>query len=378
MQVTEAFYEAAIVPELWGEALNKACEAWGAEGVILSSYPDCLSGYLHSDSTEEFCGRFVGEGWHKRDIRAVRGLAYVRKGREIVTDLDLFTADELNQLPFYRDFLASLGFRWFAGSLLTEGGGAQVVLSVHRRATRDPFLPGDLAHLKSDLPHIRRAARLASRVHRSYAEGLIGSLDQLNCGAVLIDWLGRVIRMNKTAETYLGDDLHVVLSRLRSPHRENNKNLQELLAVCTQPLIERKETSVTSALLHRANELPLVLQAYPIVRRAADVFQEACGLLLISDPNEDQLLDVTILQKIFQLTPSELRIASALVRGLDTQQIAHEQGIGAETVRYHLKSIFAKTGTRHQAQLVGLLSRFLQPPDRIQGFLQENGSSQPP
>ena len=81
----------------------------------MSSYPDCLSGYFHSDGIEELCTRFFSEGWHKRDIRAVRGLAYVRKGHEIATDLDLFFPDELNQLPFYSDFLNSSGFRWFAG-----------------------------------------------------------------------------------------------------------------------------------------------------------------------------------------------------------------------------------------------------------------------
>ncbi|WP_052954904.1 helix-turn-helix transcriptional regulator [Microvirga vignae] len=61
---------------------------------------------------------------------------------------------------------------------------------------------------------------------------------------------------------------------------------------------------------------------------------------------------------MFQLTPAELRVATGLVQGLDTQQIATQHQIGAQTVRFHLKSIFAKTGTNHQAQLVGLLARF--------------------
>ncbi|MBB3019581.1 DNA-binding CsgD family transcriptional regulator/PAS domain-containing protein [Microvirga lupini] len=363
MPVTEAFYEAAIVPELWKEALNRAGEAWNADGVVVSSYPDCLSGYLNSDRMEEFCTRFVSEGWYKRDIRAVRGLAFVRKGNEIATDLDLFTPDELGQLPFYHDFIGATGFQWFAGALLTDMGASQITLSIHRKAGRDPFLSGDLSRIQRDLPHVKRAARLASKARMSYAEGLVDSLERMTCGAILIDWLGRVIRMNRKAESYIGSDLQVISSRLRSQQRENNKVLQDLIEACTQPLIERHRDSVTSALLHRSSELPLVVHAHPIVRRASDVFQGAAGLLLLSDPGEERGLDTKTIQKMFQLTPSELRISTGLAKGLDTQQIASQHGIGADTVRYHLKSIFAKTSTRHQAQLVSLLSRLSDPPE---------------
>jgi DNA-binding CsgD family transcriptional regulator len=363
MPVTEAFYEAAIVPELWEEALNRAGEAWNADGVILSSYPDCLSGYLSSNRMEGFCARFVGEGWSKRDIRAVRGLAFVRKGNELATDLDLFTPDELMQLPFYTDFIAPTGFQWFAGTLLTEVGASQITLSIHRKAGRDPFLQNDLTRIQRDLPHAKRAARLASKARMSYAEGLVDSLERMTCGAILIDWLGRVIRMNKKAESYVGSHLQVTSSRLRSQHRENNKALQELVETCTQPFMERHRDAVTSALLHRLGELPLVVHAHPIVRRASDVFQGAAGLLLLSDPGEERSLDTRTIQKMFQLTPSEIRICTGLAKGLDTQQIATQHGIGPDTVRYHLKSIFSKTGTRHQAELVGLLSRLSNPPD---------------
>jgi DNA-binding CsgD family transcriptional regulator len=309
----------------------------------------------------EFCARFVSEGWYKRDIRAFRGLAFVRKGNELATDLDLFTPDELKQLPFYTDFLGPTGFQWFAGTLLTDVGASHITLSIHRTAGRDPFVSNDLTRIQRDLPHVKRAARLASKARMSYAEGLVDSFERMSCGAILIDWLGRVIRMNKKAESYVGAHFRVTSSRLRSQHRENNKALQELVETCTQPFMERPRDVVTSALLHRANELPLVVHAYPIVRRASDVFQGAAGLLLLSDPGEERGLDTKTIQKMFQLTPSELRISAGLAKGLDTQQIATQHGIGPDTVRYHLKSIFSKTSTHHQAQLVSLLSRLSDP-----------------
>lgn len=358
MPAIEAFYEAAIVPELWGKALDLASFAWGADGSIVSSYADSLGGLIHSDALEEFCAQFFDGDWETRDVRTQRGIPLVGKGKEIVTDADLFTADELKSLPLYSEFLPSVGFGWFAGTILAESGGAKIALSLHRRANREPFSKNDLAPLRRDLPHLRRAARLASKASLSYAEGLVDGLERFTCGAILIDWLGRVIHLNGRAEAYLGDRLQIVSSRLRSPEREANKALQDLIAVCTRPMLGDKDDGPTSALLHRANGLPLLLHSYPVARTACDVFQGARAILLITDPTEDRALALKVVQAIFQLTPAELRVASALLRGLDTQQIANENEIGAQTVRYHLKSIFAKTGTNHQAQLVSLLSRF--------------------
>jgi DNA-binding CsgD family transcriptional regulator/PAS domain-containing protein len=359
MPVAEAFYEAAIIPELWGKALDLASSAWGADGVVLSTYPDCLGGLISSDGLQEFCVRFVDEGWHKRDVRAARGVPYVRKGKEIVTDLDVFSEDELKQLPFYADFLQSLGLRWFAGSILNEAGGVFVNMSLQRRRGTDHFSEEDLAPFRRDLRDVKRAARLTARSSLAYAEGLVDSLERFDCGAVLLDRVGRVIQVNKKAETYLGEHLQVVSSRLRSPHREANRALQELVTASTLPVLESKALNPTSALLHRPTDLPLVVHSYPIIRQASDIFQGARALLLISNPGERRPLALKVLQEVFQLTPAELRIAAGLLRGLDTQQIAEEHKIGQQTVRYHLKAIFAKTDTSHQAQLVSLLAQFI-------------------
>lgn len=358
MPAVETFYEAAIAPELWGKALNQACAVWGADGAIVSSYPDCTGGLLYSDGLEEFCTRFIDEGWNKRDVRSQRGIPMVCKGKEIVTDPDLFTTDELRQIPFYSQFLPAVGFGWFAGTVLSEAGGAKVTLSLHRRAYREPFTRSDLASFPRDLPHVQRAARLASRVRLSYAEGFVDSLERFTCGAILIDWLGRVLRTNARAESYLSDDLQIASLRLRSSQREVNRSLHDLVEACTRPIGEGGDLRPSSILIPRSRDIPLLLQSYPLVRTSHDVFQSARGLLLIIDPAENRTLALSIVQEIFRLTPAELRVDSDLFRGLDTQQIAANHQIGTQTVRYHLKSIFAKTGTNHQAGLVSLLSRF--------------------
>jgi DNA-binding CsgD family transcriptional regulator len=54
----------------------------------------------------------------------------------------------------------------------------------------------------------------------------------------------------------------------------------------------------------------------------------------------------------FGLTTAEARLVLRLMMGDSLQCAANALGIKYETVRTHLKSIFQKTGTRRQAELV--------------------------
>jgi DNA-binding NarL/FixJ family response regulator len=52
------------------------------------------------------------------------------------------------------------------------------------------------------------------------------------------------------------------------------------------------------------------------------------------------------------LSPRETELLAALARGSDTRQLADELFMAENTVQDHLKSIFAKTGTRSRRTLL--------------------------
>jgi DNA-binding CsgD family transcriptional regulator len=72
------------------------------------------------------------------------------------------------------------------------------------------------------------------------------------------------------------------------------------------------------------------------------------------------------LARAFGLTPAEARLASRLVDEDSVETAADKLGVTYETARKTLKSIFAKTNTHRQAQLVALAARFAKP-NREQG-----------
>ena len=63
---------------------------------------------------------------------------------------------------------------------------------------------------------------------------------------------------------------------------------------------------------------------------------------------------------MFDLRPAETRIAAALLEGRELLEIVRIYAVSRESIRSQLKSIFLKTGTRRQADLVALLPQVLQ------------------
>jgi len=61
------------------------------------------------------------------------------------------------------------------------------------------------------------------------------------------------------------------------------------------------------------------------------------------------------LRALYALTPTELRVALALVQGGGRSGVAERLGISETTARSHLSRIFEKTGTTRQAELVALI-----------------------
>jgi DNA-binding CsgD family transcriptional regulator len=63
------------------------------------------------------------------------------------------------------------------------------------------------------------------------------------------------------------------------------------------------------------------------------------------------------LGQLFDLIPSEARLALALSRGMSIAEAAGELGLTVESARTYSKRIYAKTGARGQADLVRFIHR---------------------
>jgi DNA-binding CsgD family transcriptional regulator len=82
-------------------------------------------------------------------------------------------------------------------------------------------------------------------------------------------------------------------------------------------------------------------------------------LLVVSDPELRLGPSPDLLGSIFRLTPAEVQVALGVARGKKLAEIAADHGNKVGTVRTHAKAVFAKTGTRGQAELAALVGRLV-------------------
>jgi DNA-binding CsgD family transcriptional regulator len=78
-------------------------------------------------------------------------------------------------------------------------------------------------------------------------------------------------------------------------------------------------------------------------------------LLFFYHPESASTLDATLLKQALKLSPMECRIAAMLAEGLSVKKIAGIFGTQQDTVRKQLQSIYKKTSTKRQSELIKLL-----------------------
>lgn len=86
--------------------------------------------------------------------------------------------------------------------------------------------------------------------------------------------------------------------------------------------------------------------------RQATYFEGPTVVVTLEHRNTFPMLDEAHLQSEFAITNTELRILKAIYAGQSVREIADSEHRSPETVRAHLKSLYKKTDTSRQADLV--------------------------
>ena len=78
--------------------------------------------------------------------------------------------------------------------------------------------------------------------------------------------------------------------------------------------------------------------------------------IIVYERHRPRSIAQSLLQQLYDLTPSESATAAHLFRGLRPTQVAEALGISVHTVRSHAKRVFTKCHVKSQSELVRLLA----------------------
>ncbi|TPL46402.1 helix-turn-helix transcriptional regulator [Mesorhizobium sp. B2-4-6] len=357
--ISAAFSAAALDPSQWDAAMEVAERATGSAGALLFDLKGHFPRIPHSQAAVEAFESYVEGGWIHRDER-YRLLPFLSR-RGVTTDLDLFTAEDIANHPYYQEFLSPLGLRWYAAVKIAAGDACWCI-SLQRSIERGPFLPPEIAQLEELSRILGSSVAVARALGLARAEAGIEAFGASGSAAVMLDGYGKVLLVNPAAEALLGSNLRVHCGRLASWNKDATdtleKSLKELL------WIRAPSATMPPVALPRIEGRPLI--AYPMRLGAVspNALAPCQAVVVILDPDSDPQPPEAILRSCFGLTAAEAGLARHISSGRKLESIADELGIRYETARNHLKAVFAKTQTHRQSELVAVLARLANAPPR--------------
>jgi len=347
--LTDDFMAAAVDPSLWGTAMDSAVKATSSFGATLLTLRRPLPCPPVSASMQETVDDYIHEGWRERDGLDAWRAKLAREGIATVpTDLEA--------QPYYQEFLRPRGLRWFVSIKAGDTANHISSLGLYRTVEQGPYSAAELARLAELSRALAGTAKLAAAFGFARIDAKLSAFERSKSPVVMIDRGGEVLRLNPSAERLLGDDLKIVNRRLVSWNLNATRALDGVLHRLLWKLGE-----VKPVVLPRRVGRPIIAYPSRLSNTPYDCFAPAQVLIVFADLEARRQVDMQPLMDAFGLCLSEARVTSLLVRGMSIENAAESLGIAVSTARNQIKSVFEKTDTHSQGQLISLVSQLIFP-----------------
>jgi len=354
-KVTARIQDIVTEPGAWRNVLDEASAAAGAQGASLFraslTTPD-VALISVSSSGQQIMERYLRDDWLHRDIRTRAIPQILRTG--VGVDQYFMAPDAFEREPYYQDLLAPCGLRWWAGVGFRSGDDFWC-MSLQRSAEQGYFDPDEQLQLATLCHSLTEAATISRAVGRARIAGMTDALELVGHPALVLDQFGRVLRENPAAARLYDPSFHVLGRRIVAKDREAATAFSALAEACRscRPI----GATGGQIIVRRGERLPIVASPLVLSGAAIEPFSGGRILLLLNDLEAQSHPLHSSLGAVFGLTAAEARLATIIGAGESLDAACGVLRVARETARNQLKSIFAKTDTHRQAQLVALLAR---------------------
>jgi DNA-binding CsgD family transcriptional regulator len=253
---------------------------------------------------------------------------------------------------YVNDFAIPAGMRWQRGGKVMQGANGSAYLAFHRPADATPFDDADTSSKLNRLfPHLRRVSRLMLEMRSSLSAVAAAerSVNLLAAGVCAVD-INAIVSFTNPAAVSLCDKrawFHISCGRLRFvANRASDAFERALVLACTTP------RTASAFSIEFAEKGRLLVRVLPMGDLHAMTFVEGKPRALVFMSGTQQMLGQREIRQLFGLSIAESELVALLARGLTPNRCAQERGVRISTIRSQLSSVFLKTGTQTQAELM--------------------------
>ncbi len=261
---------------------------------------------------------------------------------------DLISDDRYWKSDYYKQVEPHIDMGRMLGQVLNAGNGSFGSFTLWRYRSDPDYGRAEYDLLHRLAPHLRRSAQLSIKLSEYDAERkmLKATAEALPFALILVDQFGSPLYMNPAAQRALGRSSHRTLVRSFDIDAQNSPT-------------DSGSGLTTFVKLPSGGQIATVVPLFGATSRFAELAPEAQFVILFRTTAAVDLSSTNSLQQAWGLTPSEAKLALALLTGCSLQDYAESRNIKITTVRTHLKSCKSKFGISRTSELIAFLAQHM-------------------
>jgi len=356
-RLAHTFREATTGVESWSTALTRMADTFHGIEAYFTVWDRALSQALFSACVGRFSpeaidryARYLPSGNSCRDA-----LIRSRRGEVILTQNHY--GEALLRTELYNELLRPLGARYVLGVKLADSGPRMSMLRIHRSVTNGPYSDEDVRRINGLFPSLSHAAQLHfDRLRLAQMEGVAtAALDHLQVAVIVVGRDRTILQLNPLAENILANDAVLIVreNRLSFATLDADAKLQHSIdQACGSPETVW-QPSVVEFRCTGAGSYEVSIAPFRSRDFRGGISEAVLLTLKRVDRKTEGVFDE--LRTDFGLTKTEAAVAEQITQGKTLQQIAACNSLSLNTVKTHLKAVFAKMQVHSQSDLVRIV-----------------------
>ncbi|ENW03199.1 helix-turn-helix transcriptional regulator [Acinetobacter beijerinckii] len=275
-----------------------------------------------------------------------------------------FSEDEILETQIYQQVLQPLNLRFCSAIQIIYDQKVCVILAFLTSPERGALCCSELHAVYEILPVMQQKIQ-QYRHHFEYSTmTLLGSqlIQKMKQPIALINLNGDILEINPEAQSLLEQNDHIGIKQRRFIFTEKNQSqFDQHLIELERNYKKNYDLSSTerSKIIKFDHHLFLTLDLLSPEKTHKIFGLRPVLLATFTGLKHKPKYQKDVYAQLFMFTPVEHKICEQLLEGKTTKEIARSHEIQADTVKKHLQSIFKKTKTHRQTELIQLLMQFL-------------------
>jgi DNA-binding CsgD family transcriptional regulator len=273
----------------------------------------------------------------------------------------------VEQSKLYQQVLLPFDLRYVAVKALVLDEQLCIAFIIHTSEKQQPLQNEKIEFLNRLLPHLERVLKTQRQLYKFSTDSIVGYslINKLHQPIVLLNLSGGVVHYNTAVSTLLEKTNLIQLQNnqiyLDQPYQQQLKdNLREIEALFRQQTFDDELLQDGGIKIQSESGETLYIFASLL---ATEQELKAFGIrplvmLTLFHPEHSISVDIQLLSSVFKFTPAECKVALSLLDGFSTKEIAQKNKVRADTVKKQIQSIYRKTSTHKQSELVKILLNF--------------------